>query len=86
MVVRDDLIRALNVRFAQVGHNLKFDIVEDGVREDGPWWYVPVLATRNGHDVPREVTVNIFANIEDEFEQTEGVSILFIPVVNEAAA
>ncbi len=82
----EQLLALLRERFAAVGHGIAFDIIEDGVRRDGDWWYVPVLATRNGHDVPREVTVNVFANVEDELEQQHGTSVLFVPAVSEPAA
>ncbi len=80
---REPLLALLGHRFAAVGHGITFDVIEDGVRQDGDWWYVPVLATRNGRDVPREVTVNVFANVEDELEQQHQVTVLLIPAVNE---
>ncbi len=43
-----------------------------------------MLATRNGKNLPREVTINIFANIEDELERDQNVSVLFIPVFSKA--
>lgn len=82
---RDQLLNLLRPRLSQVGHGITFDIVDDGVRQDGDWWYVPVLATRNGHDVAREFTVQLYANIEDEFEEQHGVSLLLVPVVAEPA-
>ncbi|MGN6506163.1 MAG: hypothetical protein ACTHM6_11425 [Tepidisphaeraceae bacterium] len=84
-MTRDELIDLLNRRFALVGHGIQFDIVNDGVRQDGAWWYVPVLATRNGQAVAREFAVNVFAQIEDEIEQQYAQSVLFVPVVNEPA-
>jgi len=42
-----------------------------------------VVATRNGRDVPREITVNVYANVEDELEQQHQLSVLFVPVVAE---
>ena len=86
MMTREQLLTLVQQRFAAVGHGIAFDIIEAGVRQDGPWWHVPVTATRNGRDVPREVTVNVFANVEDELEQQHGVSVLFVPAVNEPAA
>lgn len=76
---RDELIDLIDQRFRAVNGGLQFEIVRDGVRQEGDWWYVPVVATRRGHDVPREVTVNIFANIETELEENSGVTVLFIP-------
>jgi hypothetical protein len=80
---REQLLALLRQRFVAVGHGITFDVIEDGVRQDGDWWYVPVLATRNGRDVPRELAVNVFANVEDEFEQQHNVSVLFVPAVDE---
>ena len=80
---REQLLALLRQRFVAVGHGITFDVIEDGVRQDGDCWYVSVLATRNGRDVPRELAVNVFADVEDEFEQQHPVSVLFIPAVDE---
>ena len=85
-MTRDELVSHLKTRFELVGHGLEFAIVHDGVRQEADWWYVPVIATRRGHGVAREVSVNIYANVEDEFEQQHGVSVLIIPVVAEPVA
>jgi len=68
-----------------VGHGIAFDVISEGVRLEHSWWHVPVVATRNGNDVPREVTINIFANVEDDMERNQGVSVLFIPAAPEPA-
>ena len=78
---KDELIRSVRSRLEKVGHGIKFEVVIDGVRREDSWWYVPVLATRNRKEVPRELAVNIFANIEDELEQEQNLSVLFIPAV-----
>jgi hypothetical protein len=78
---RNDLINLINKRFSTVNGGLKFEIIRDGVRQDRDWWYVPVIATRNGKDVPREVTINIYANIETELEENDHVTVLFVPAV-----
>jgi hypothetical protein len=83
---REQLLAIVQQRIAAMGHGIALDFIEDGVRRDGDWWYVPVLAARNGHDVPREVTINVYANVEDEREQQHGTSVLFVPAVNEPAA
>ncbi len=80
---KNKLIQSLKARLAQVGHGIVFEVINDGVRQEDSWWYVPVLATRNGKDVPREITVNIFANLEDELEHNQHVNVLFIPAVSE---
>ncbi len=78
-VDRESLINLIDDRFHLVNGGLSFEIIKDGVRQDGEWWYVPVIATRGGKDVPREVTINIFANIETEIEEQHNVIVLFVP-------
>lgn len=78
---KEQLIELINARLQKVNGGLKFEVVLDGVRQDQDWWYVPVIASRHGKDVPREVTVNIFANVETELEEENGVTVLFIPAV-----
>jgi len=82
-MTKADVIRLVTDRLAKVGHGIEFGIVEDGVRPDDSWWYVPVVASRQGKDVPRELTVNVFANIEDELQEQHGLSVLFVPAVSE---
>jgi hypothetical protein len=81
---KNKLIQSVRARLSEVGHGIDFSVIAAGVRQEDSWWYVPVLATRNGKDVPRELTVNIYANIEDEMEQTEHVNVLFVPAVAES--
>jgi hypothetical protein len=83
---KNELIRSVKTQLEKVGHGITFDVITAGVRQEDSWWYVPVLATRNGKEVPREITVSIFANIEDELEHDYHVSVLFIPAVSEAAS
>ncbi len=71
----------IDTRLQKVNGGLSFEIIQDGVREESEWWYVPVVATRNGKDIPREVTINIYANIETEFEDEHHVTVLFVPAV-----
>jgi hypothetical protein len=78
------LIQLVNARLAKVGHGIVFDVIEDGVRQEESWWHVPVVATRHGKDVPWEITINVFANVEDELEQEHNLSALFVPAVAEA--
>jgi hypothetical protein len=85
-MTKQEIIQLVQSKLDAVGHGISFDVVEDGVRQDQDWWYVPVLAARKGADVPREVTVNIYANIEDELEQSRSVNVLFVPVVSESTA
>lgn len=80
---KSKLIQSVKARLDKVGHGIGFDVISDGVRQEDSWWYVPVAATRNGKEIPREATVKIFANVEDELEQEQHVNVLFIPAVPE---
>jgi hypothetical protein len=80
------VIKLVESRLAKVGHGIVFDVVEDGVRQEDSWWYVPVLASRNGKDVPREFAINVYANLESEFEEKHGLSVLFVPAIPEPSA
>ncbi len=77
------LLKLLRDRLVDVGHGIVFDIVEAGVRSEEGWWYVPVIAERKGTEVPREVTVNIYANLETDLEEKHGVTVLFVPLIRE---
>jgi hypothetical protein len=81
---KNELIKSVKTQLEKVGHGIAFDLIDDGVRQEDSWWYVPVLATRNGKHIPREITVSILANIEDELERVKHVSVLFIPAVSDA--
>jgi hypothetical protein len=81
---KSKVLQLIRTRLEKVGHGIVFSVIEDGVRQEQSWWHVPVLATRNGKDVPREVTVNVFANVEDELEQEQDLSVLLIPATAEA--
>jgi len=78
-VEKPEVIKIVRDRLAKVNGGIEFEIIEDGVRPDESWWYVPLIARRNGHDVPREVTVQIYANIETELEDDLDLTVLFIP-------
>jgi len=79
---KSKVIELVQKFLAKVDHGIAFDVISEGVRQEDSWWYVPVLATRNGKDLPREMTVNIFANVEDELEREKNVNVLFIPVIS----
>ncbi len=78
------LLKLVRSLLADVGHGIVFDIIETGVRREDSWWYVPVIAERKGHEVPREVTVNIYANLETDLEEEHGVTVLFVPMIRES--
>ena len=80
-MTKDDVIKLVDDRLKRVDGGLEFEVIRDGVRQDGEWWYVPVVASRHGHDVPREVTINVFANVETELEDEHNLTVLFVPAV-----
>ena len=76
---RDQINELVLTALNQKGNHFSFEVIEEGIRQDGDWWYVPVIAkTRNGIEPPHEILVNIYANIEERL-QDEGYNILFIP-------
>ena len=58
-----------------------FEIIRDGVTQESDWWYIPVIASRGGKDIPGKVTVSIYANIETELKEENHVTVLFVPAV-----
>lgn len=78
---KEELIRIVAERLSKVNGNLEFEIIRDGVMQESDWWYVPVIASRKGKDVPREVTIGIYANVENELEEEHDVTVLFVPAV-----
>jgi hypothetical protein len=56
-------------------------LLDEGIRKDGDWWYVPVTAS-GPKDAPlrSEYLVNVSANIEQQLEEEQNINVLFIPV------
>lgn len=79
------VIQLVKARLAKVGHGIVFDVVEDGVRQEETWWHVPVVGTRRGKDIPREIMINICANVEDELEEEQNLTTLLIPLGSESS-
>ena len=79
---KQSVIRLVKKHLDAVGHGIKFEIVEAGVRPDEDWWYVPVLSSLRGQNVKSDVTVSIFATVEDGLYTTEGLTVLLVPVVD----
>ncbi len=79
---KESIIRLVSNKLNAVGHGIKFEIVEAGVRADGEWWYIPVISSLRGKAVKREVTVGIFAIAEDELHSQEKITVLLVPVVD----
>ena len=81
-VTKKSVIRLVRKQLDAVGHGIEFELVEAGVRADGEWWYVPVLSSLRGQNVKSDVTVNIFANVENDLNNSEGPTVLLVPVVD----
>ena len=87
-VDKHQVIEWVDERFRAINGGLEFQILREGVREDGNWWYVPVIATLHGKDVthgniefPREKTVGIFADVEGDMEESHQLTVLLVPAV-----
>jgi hypothetical protein len=81
-VTKKSVIRLVKKQLDAVGHGIEFELVEAGVRADGEWWYVPVLSSLRGQNVKSDVTVSIFANVENDLHNSEGLTVLLVPVVD----
>ena len=79
---RDQVIQMCREALAQVDRRFQFDVIEAGVRQDGEWWYVPVLAHGpEGAEPTHEFIVNAYANIEERLQEQEHVNIMFVPAI-----
>jgi hypothetical protein len=76
------VIKSVNDRLSKVGHGIEFSILTDGVRADGEWWYVPVLSKRGKKQLDRQLAVNIFANVENDLQRNQKLTVLIVPVVD----
>jgi hypothetical protein len=81
-VTKQSVIRLVKKHLNAVGHGIEFEIVEAGVRADGEWWYVPVLSSLRGQNVKRDVVVSIFATVENDLHNSDGLTVLLVPVVD----
>lgn len=67
-------------RLDAVDPRIDFHVVDGGVRQEEDWWYVPVITEmRSGRPAPREFSIHILANVEDQLFSDLGVNVLFIP-------
>jgi hypothetical protein len=69
-----DLVRSYLLRHQNNG--LSIDILEQSVRHDGNWWYVPVRPNVE----PRTYQYyDILADVETEIVDNEHINILLVP-------
>ena len=59
------------------GEGLSLHVVQDGVRLDNSWWYVPVWSA--GPTLRTHVYHAVLADIEQEIAESEGLNVLLIP-------
>lgn len=67
-VTKADVIQLVCDRLRQVGNNAEFSIVEDSMRQEDTWPYIPVIATQSGKEVTHQIYVGVYANIEAQYE------------------
>lgn len=82
--IRASLLSFLEGRFQSPGvKRFKFEVVTDAVREDGGWWYVPIIAIepQSAKPLPLNLTANLYANWENEAFLELKKNILIIPAL-----
>jgi hypothetical protein len=53
------------------------EVLEQSVRSDGDWWYVPV---RPNHEIPKTYEYYVaLAEVETELKQNEKIDVLLVP-------
>jgi hypothetical protein len=69
-----------NARFADA----MLSVLDDGVRKDGKWWYVPVSP---GREFARtDLYYAVLADLEQEIDEEEGLNILLVPCAAHVSA
>ena len=77
---REVVIEAAREALAAIDPRFHFEVIEAGVRQDGDWWYVPVLAEGpQGIEPPHEFVVNAYANIEERLQEERHINVMFVP-------
>ena len=75
-----ELTGLIKERLGKLDSRLHFDVVDEGVRQDNEWWYVPVIPEmQDGRLAARDFSVNVLAGVETELHESLGVNVLFIP-------
>jgi len=72
-----ELVRASLAKRQPQGATI--EIIEDGIRQDANWWYVPVRPDR---DIPRTYEYyEVLTDVEDEVqhELEDGTEVLLVP-------
>ncbi len=56
---------------------LGMSVLDDGVRQDGDWWYVPV--TPSDSFTRTDQYYAVLGDLEQEIEDQDGLNILLVP-------
>ena len=78
---KSGIVNEVRERLAKIGPSYRFDVLEEGVRQEQGWWYFPTgaIQARTGVFLPREFVITTFANLEGEIHDATGENVLFIP-------
>ena len=69
-LVREGLSRQRN-------GGIRIDVIEEGVRQDGDWWHVPV---KPENEPPRTYAYyDTLATVEEEITESNHLNILLVP-------
>ena len=79
-MTRQEVVQVARERLDKLRLPWRFQVLEDAVRQDEDWWYVPVTAeAKNGQSAPREALVNAYANVEEDIQEQDHTNVLFVP-------
>ncbi|NCO43867.1 MAG: hypothetical protein COY42_12480 [Armatimonadetes bacterium CG_4_10_14_0_8_um_filter_66_14] len=72
-----EIAQIVRVSLKQHQHNQwVIDVLEEGVRRDGSWWYVPVCPNT---DHRSSCYYDILSDVEGELQDKRGLDVLLIP-------
>ena len=73
----DDIVRVLSGYFAGQGD---VEMIEDRIRRENDWWYVPV---RRKRAFARTFEYyDVLANLEERIEEEQDLNILLVPTAD----
>ena len=76
---REQLIQLVSAKLNRIRHHgVALRIVEDGVREDNGWWFVPVLASGD-NPPPIDFLYPEYATIESDIADEFQVDVMLVP-------
>ena len=76
---REQLISLVSEKLGRIRHHgLTLTVLEDGVRQDGGWWYVPVVA-KGSSLPPIDFLYPEYASIESDIADEHHVDVMLVP-------